>query len=106
MMTNNKMIALTKLTNLQTALAACGIPSEMFEEEIAPENCEPSNLIGLHVDLWNCVSEKGIFFEVYASDEDNYESIEHYAQSEFENDDFLASLHETLEEAGEIAKEL
>ena len=31
MMTNNKMIAITKLTNLQTALTACGIPSEIYE---------------------------------------------------------------------------
>ena len=38
MMTNNKMIALTKLTNLQTALAAFGIQYDIFEMNVSGTN--------------------------------------------------------------------
>lgn len=103
MMTNNKMITLTKLTNLQTALAACGIQSDIYEM-----NVSGTNILALRCEsLWNCANSSDVLFEVYAEDTDDFQDIQHYVQP----DDSLEKVfgenwREAIAEAGEIAKEL
>ena len=103
MMTNNKMITLTKLTNLQTALAACGIQTDIYEM-----NVSGTNILALRCEsLWNCANSSNVLFEVYAEDTDDFQDIQHYVQP----DDSLEKVfgenwQEAIAEAGEIAKEL
>ena len=103
MMTNNKMIAITKLTNLQTALAACGITSEIYEMD-----CSGTHILALRCDeLWNCANSSDVLLEVYAEDTDDFQDIQHYVQP----DDSLEKVfgegwQDVVAEAGEIAKEL
>ena len=103
MMTNNKMISLTTLSNLQTALAACGIQSDIYEM-----NVSGTNILALRCEsLWNCANSSDVLFEVYAEDTDDFQDIQHYVQP----DDSLEKVfgenwREAIAEAGEIAKEL
>ena len=102
MMTNNKMITLTKLTNLQTALAACGIQTDIYEM-----NVSGTNILALRCEsLWNCANSSNVLFEVYAEDTDDFQDIQHYVQP----DDSLEKVfgenwREAIAEAEEIAKE-
>ena len=102
MMTNNKMITLTKLTNLQTALAVCGIQSDIYEM-----NVSGTNILALRCEsLWNCANSSDVLFEVYAEDTDDFQDIQHYVQP----DDSLEKVfgenwREAIAEDGEIAQE-
>ena len=103
MMTNNKMITMTKLNTLKTALAACGIQSDIYEM-----NVSGTNILALRCEsLWNCANSSDVLFEVYAEDTDDFQDIQHYVQP----DDSLEKVfgenwREAIAEAGEIAKEL
>ena len=103
MMTNNKMITLTKLTNLQTALAACGIQSDIYEM-----NVSDTNILALRCEsLWNCANSSDVLFEVYAEDTDDFQDIQHYVQPDDSLEKvFGENCREAIAEAGEIAKEL
>lgn len=103
MMTNNKVVALTKLTNLQIALSACGIPSEIYEM-----NCSGTNVLALRCDnLWNCANGSDVLFEVYAEDTDDFQDIQHYVQPDDSVEKvFNEGWKNMVAEAGKIAKEL
>ena len=96
-MTMNKTIALHKLLNLQSALADCGIESEIAEWENVTDN-STTNFLSLRAELWNCIHDGDVTFEVYAEDTDDYEEIQHYAQSEYEDAQFCAELNQMVED--------
>lgn len=98
-MMTNKNIAIAKLINLQNALAECGIESELLNYTAGEEGQSQTTFITLRADLWNSISDKEIFMEVYAEDTDDYEEIQHYAQSEFEDEAFQQHLEDAIAEA-------
>ena len=95
-MSTNKMIAMHKLLNLQTALADCGIEAEIVEWENTLESGSTTNFLSLRADLFNSIHGGTVLMEVYAEDTDDYEEIDHYAQSEYEDEQFQAELEAEL----------
>lgn len=98
MMTMGKMVTMHKLLNLQTALAECGIESEITEWENTIEGGSTTKFISLRADLWNCINEGTVLVEVYAEDTDDFEEIQHYAQSEYEDEQFRIQLEKEIAE--------
>lgn len=97
-MTINKSIALHKLLNLQSALADCGIESEIYEWTNVTESGSVTNFVSIRAELFNCIHSGDVLFEVYAEDTDDYEEIQHYAQSEYEDTQFCAELRQEIED--------
>jgi hypothetical protein len=71
----NKEMAIAKMINLQSALAECGIESEITEWENTTESGSTTKFVSLRAELWNCVHDGDVVFEVYAEDTDDYEEI-------------------------------
>lgn len=92
----NEMAVVNKLMNLQSALAMCGI-----ESELCMSTCDNTTFISLQSELWNCEDGSTVTFEVYAESTDDFATIDHYVQS-----GTPADFDNLLEEAGKIAKEL
>ena len=86
----NKEMAIANLINLQSALADCGIESEIAEWENTTESGSTTKSVSLRAELWNCVHDGDVVLEVYAEDTDDYEEIQHYAESEYERDQLFA----------------
>lgn len=98
MMTMGKMVTMHKLLNLQTALAECGIESEIGEWENTTEGGSTTKFVSLRANLWNCIHDGDVLLEVYAEDTDDFEEIQHYAQSEYEDEQFCLQLEKDIAE--------
>ena len=100
-MIHNEVVASFKLMNLQSALAACGIETELFVDNVGGER-----ILRLTGSLWNCADGSDVPFEVYAEESDSFESISHYVQPEDSVKKVFDNAYRAIAEAGEIAKEL
>lgn len=92
-----KIMGMAKLVSLQSALAECGIESEVFTW--AHEN--GTEAISLRADLWNCVDGSNVLFEVYADADSDFEDFESYAEPENDRKAFVERIKQEADEMKE-----